>query len=50
MIEYDGLEVFSYLDSMIDEESKKKQLTKLIHLHEPKLFFKLGQQNLNIKY
>ena len=50
MIEYEGLEIFSDVDSLMDEERKKKQLTKLIDVHEPKLSFKLEQQDLNIKY
>ena len=50
LIEYEGLEIFSDVDSLMDEERKKKQLTKLIDVHEPKLSFKLEQQDLNIKY
>jgi len=49
-IEYEGLEVFSDVDSLMDEEKRKKQLTKNIDMHEPRLSFKVENQELHNKY
>jgi len=50
LVEYSGEEIYGDMDKLIDEEKKKKQLTKEVIAAEPKLSFSIENKNLQITY
>jgi hypothetical protein len=50
LIEYEGKEVFSDIDSLVDEESRRKLLNKKVARSEPNLSFSIDNKSLQILY
>lgn len=50
MIEYEGKEVFGDIDSLIDEDKKKKQMAKKVIATQPTLSFALENKSLQIHH